>query len=107
MANVNSISSTSKQVQVVLVPSAEFSLTRSGTTITVEANEANAVGWHWDFGDGTTATGRMTTHTYANLTTAEESLVQLTVEASNGCSNSGYDYISDQETNIYLPIIIK
>lgn len=107
VANVNSISSTSKQVQVVLAPSAEFSLTRSGTTITVEANEANAVGWHWDFGDGTTATGRIATHTYSDLTSAEESLVQLTVEGSNGCSNSGYDYISDQETNIYLPVIIK
>ncbi|MCY7292574.1 MAG: gliding motility-associated C-terminal domain-containing protein, partial [Ferruginibacter sp.] len=41
--------------------------------------------WQWNFGDGTTATGQTTTHTYANTNTFP---VTLVVTDINGCKDS-------------------
>lgn len=107
VANVDSIYSTSRQVEAVLAPSPEFSLTRSDNTITVEAVEADAVSWQWDFGDGYTATGRNATHTYASPEILEQSMIELRIGASSGCVSIGQQFMGSNNANIYLPIIIK
>jgi len=106
VANVNSVSSTSKQVEAVLPPSAEFSVTQSDATITVKANETNAASWQWNFGDGYTASGPIATHTYTSTEVMAESAIELTIKGNNGCVSTEYQFMGTS-ADIYLPIIIK
>lgn len=106
VTNANNISSVSQQVEALPSPSSEFTLTRSGNTITVEATTVNAANWHWDFGDGTRATGRIATHTYTSTEVLEElPPVKLTVQGINGCMSEASQLAESH--NIYLPLIIK
>jgi gliding motility-associated-like protein len=50
-----------------------------------DSSSANAVSWHWDFGDGTTLNGFSPNHTFASTGTF---VVVLTVTEPNGCTNS-------------------
>jgi murein DD-endopeptidase MepM/ murein hydrolase activator NlpD len=106
--NALSVNSTSAQVTVLPAPSPNFSLSRSGNTITVEATEENAEQWNWDFGDGTTATGRSTTHTYSDDMLALSPVVQLTITTTNRCTAESHRYLSDiGENNVFLPLMTK
>ncbi len=102
----NYVSTVSKPVTVVSAPSPEFTITRSGDMITVEALELNAANWHWDFGDGTTASGRIATHVYTDTMWLDESPVpvELQVEGANSCESSGFGYVP-QMTRLFLPIM--
>jgi PKD repeat protein len=52
-----------------------------------KAGDAPIVEWHWDFGDGTTATEKNPVHPYAGGVKKTYTVV-LTTTDSNGCSNS-------------------
>ncbi|MCA9982161.1 MAG: PKD domain-containing protein, partial [Anaerolineales bacterium] len=101
--NENNFSSTSKQVTVIENVPAEFTIERTGNTITVTATADNASSWNWDFGDGTTATGQSATHTYESL--VEPKLVVLSTEAANGCTGQAYQFV--QTYQIYLPMTVR
>ena len=105
VSNAVSASSVSHQVTALAAPAAEFSLIRSGATITVEAEATGAAGWTWDFGDGITATGRIATHTYTDTSSLNTYPVQLVVEGNNGCASLGYQYVSSYA--LYLPLILR
>lgn len=51
-------------------------------TGTVVAAQPSALNWTWEFGDGGTATGQNTTHTYQS---SGNLITKLTVEDENGC----------------------
>jgi len=105
VSNMVSVSSVSHQVTALAAPAAEFSLIRSGATITVEAKATGASGWTWDFGDGITATGRIATHTYTDTSSLNTYPVQLVVEGNNGCASLGYQYVSSYA--LYLPLVLR
>lgn len=99
----------SQQVQVLPIPSSEFTIKRSGNTITAQAKDTNARNWIWDFGDGNTATGSsIVQHTYTDPTFLDTYLVpvSLTIEDQNGCTNFEYQYIP-QINQLYLPAILR
>lgn len=102
--NITTTSSFSRRVEILPAPTAEFTLTRSGAVITVEAREANATSWSWDFGDGTMATGRVAMHMYTDTTRVYP--VQLNVTGGNGCSTVGYRYVTPI-VKVFLPLLIK
>lgn len=53
--------------------------------VNFQDNSPNAVNWQWDFGDGTTGTGKTPSHTYA----VEGSYnVTLTITTAQGCTNT-------------------
>lgn len=96
----------SSQIQTITVvesPSAEFTLSRQGNTVVVQALNTNASSWEWDFGDGETATGTSASHTYANLN--DPIVITLTVYATNGCSGQTYQILQDYTT--YLPLVVR
>jgi RNA polymerase sigma factor (sigma-70 family) len=71
-------------------PSAAFSTTLSGATVTVDASasadqDGTITGYQWDFGDDTTGTGKVASHTYP---AAGEYLVRLTVTDDRGARAS-------------------
>ena len=100
-----SANSVSHQVEALSTPSADFTMVRSGATITVEAEAAEAAGWTWDFGDGSTATGRTVTHTYSDAILPNPCPVQLVVEGNNGCKSWGHQYVPTY--SIYLPLVLR
>jgi len=60
----------------------------SGTvpfTVSFDASESQGQTYQWDFGDGSTATGQIQSHTYTNPGTYA---VVLTVKGTDGCTNS-------------------
>jgi len=105
---INNISTVSKPIMVTAGPSAEFSLIRVGSQITVEATTLDATSWLWDFGDGITTTGRIATHVYTdtNLLDMQDMPVQLLVVGANGCTNFAYQYVP-QMAKVYLPLVIR
>jgi len=101
VANADSISSVSHQVDAIWGPASTFTITQSGPALTVTAWETNADSWEWSFGDGITATGRTATHTYASEGTYP---VQLTVQDSNQCWARALEYV--QVKQVYLPLVV-
>ncbi|WP_404311372.1 PKD domain-containing protein [Agrococcus terreus] len=85
--------STERQVSVVApnrAPDAAFTATTSGLTATLDATgssdpDGSIASWSWDFGDGTTGSGRTTTHAYATDGTYA---VTLTVVDDDGASDT-------------------
>lgn len=62
---------------------------KNNIIFTSSNSAGNVTGYSWDFGDGSSlSTGAGPTHIYA---TAGDFLVNLTVNGSNGCSNSAVD----------------
>jgi len=60
----------------------------SGTvpfTVSFDASESQGQTYQWNFGDGSTATGQIQSHTYTNPGTYA---VVLTVKGAGGCANS-------------------
>jgi len=93
------------QVEALPAPSADFTIVRSGTTITVEAGAAEAARWLWDFGDGITATGRTATHTYTDTALLHTYPVRLMVTGNNGCTSLEHQYVPIYA--LYLPLILR
>jgi len=88
--------STSKTIQIVPRPTVDFSAdnTKSCQAFTANftANVAGAIGYEWDFGDGTTSTQQNPQHTF---TTERKYTVSLTITTASGCkiTVSKQDYI--------------
>lgn len=58
----------------------------------------NGFSYHWDFGDGTTSTDTMPSHTY---TTPDDYTVTLTIISKEGCEDT-YTSIVTVDTDFYL-----
>ncbi len=107
VANADSYSSVSHQIQVVQGPASAFTIIRSGASITLTAWETNATSWTWDFGDGTTATGRTVSHTYdTEWLNSHNVPIQLTVIGQNGCTALNTQYVMPLKY-IFLPLVQK
>ena len=70
-------------------PSASFSSSITDLTLSVDGSasidrDGSVVGYAWDFGDGTTSSGAVTTHTFPRAGTYS---VALTVTDDNGATN--------------------
>ena len=96
-------SSVSRQVTVIDSISADFTMIRSGNTITVTAIGDDAISWEWGFAEGITATGKTASHTYDNFDAPH--IIVLTTQAANGCSGEQYQFVQDY--HLYLPTAIK
>ena len=70
--------STIQNIQVCDSLWANYTIGKTGLTVNLDASSssAGATQWNWNFGDGNTATGQTTSHTYATTGTF---LVSLTV----------------------------
>lgn len=70
--------STIQNIQVCDSLRANYTIGKTGLTVNLDASSssAGATQWNWNFGDGNTATGQTTSHTYATTGTF---LVSLTV----------------------------
>ncbi len=109
VANADSVRAVSHQIEVLPAPSPLFTLTRSGTTIHVQAQETDAADWFWNFGDGITLTATPSaTHVYTTALWIDQGIVpvQLTVQGKNGCSASWYQYVPPTY-HVYLPLTIR
>ena len=71
----------------------ELTFDASGTIVSNIPEDTVAVGWEWDFGDGSSATGETVTHTYE---TAGTYTVKLTVTDSAG-----------REASVEDPLVVK
>lgn len=71
-------------------PKADFSMTNSGKTYTFTNTSSNATNYEWDFGDGTKATTKDATHTYAS---DGFYTVKMTASNSNGKAVASKDVI--------------
>ena len=89
VSNAESVSSVVHPVQAIWGPSSAFTVTQSGSVVTVTAWETNANSWQW-------------THTYAGSGVYP---VQLTVNGNSSCQSSGLGYIS--VNRIYLPVVMR
>jgi gliding motility-associated-like protein len=87
-------------------PTASFNvnpdhLTADNAITNIGDNSINAVQWAWDFGDGTTATGMVSNHTYTNTGTF---VITLTVTDANGCTSTTSQTVIVQPVfTIYIP----
>lgn len=72
----------------------ELTFDASGTIVSNIPEDTVAVGWEWDFGDGSTATGETVTHTYEKAGTYT---VKLTVTDSAGREASVEDPLTVKE----------
>lgn len=69
--------------QEALTPTANFSYTKNGLTVTFSNSSINASAYKWEFGDGQTSTVVNPSHTYSNYGT-----YNVTLTASNGTKTS-------------------
>lgn len=108
VANVDTVKVFTQQVESLLSPSPEFTVTRlDEDTVFVEAKETQAASWEWIFGDGTTLTGRSATHTFTDTKLIDEQPVQLFVQSANGCESFDYQFAQQKSNDVYLPLIAK
>lgn len=68
--------STIQNIQVCDSLWANYTISKTGLTVNFDAasSSAGATQWNWNFGDGNTATGQTTSHTYATTGTFQVSL---------------------------------
>ncbi len=89
IGNVNNCTSTSTatDVTVNLNPTASFTFTQNDPTIDFNGSASGGTPGYtyaWDFGDGGSGTGAITSHTYASANTYT---VELCVTDANSCTN--------------------
>jgi PKD repeat protein len=72
-------------VDIIAPPTGDFMATTNAATVTCSAVDVGATSYTWDFGDGTTGTGAMASHTY---TTSGEYTVTLIVVGECGTETS-------------------
>jgi len=71
------------------------------STCTIMDYSLNAVQWEWNFGDGTFATGVVSSHTFADIGTYT---IILIVTDSNGCKDTASHMVKvKQPFSIYIP----
>ncbi len=80
---VNGNSTITKQVVVQPLPSANFTFTVSGLTVTFTNSSTNSTGYIWDFGDGTSSFDVDPVHTYTDAGNYTVTLI-----ASNNCASA-------------------
>jgi len=73
--------------------------TSMGTTVTFTSLDVNATSWAWDFGDGTTASGRVVTHAFSTLGFPN---VALNVTNSAGTSGASIGFSVLDGSVLYL-----
>lgn len=88
--NALSCSNVSTQVSISALssPTVNFSTTGdliAGTSLVFQDQSSNALSWNWDFGDGTKATDKVTSHNYK---TASNYSVTLSIVGGNGCTGT-------------------
>ncbi|MEM9824086.1 MAG: PKD domain-containing protein, partial [Bacteroidota bacterium] len=81
-AGSNSISTTNP-IQVDTLPSAQFSFSVDGNTVTFTSSVVNAAEYLWNFGDGTTSTAINPVHQFSSGGT-----YTVTLNTSNDCGNA-------------------
>jgi PKD repeat protein len=75
-------------VKALTSPTASFSTAGelvAGTLIVFQDLSSNALSWNWDFGDGSKATTKVSSHTY---TASDSYSVTLSIVGGNGCSGT-------------------
>jgi gliding motility-associated-like protein len=82
--------SAEKKITIVDLPAVTFSSDKQGSckapfTVNFQDNSTDAVNWLWDFGDGTTGTGKTVSHTYTRTGSFD---VSLTITSKFGCQNT-------------------
>lgn len=94
LTDLNCDGTISKQVTVLPMPEANFTITPACVTdaltfqdqSTVDTNFPDVItSWDWDFGDGSTGTGQNPSHQYDTEGVYD---VTLTIETNNGCVHS-------------------
>ncbi len=95
--------STTQDVMVYDVPTAEFTFTNDCYNKNAYFTDASTIGngsittWNWDYGDGTTQTAQQGSHLYSSEGNYD---VRLIVESNNGCT----DTTSHSVTRYPLPV---
>jgi hypothetical protein len=100
--NANTTRQYSQTIQALPSPSGAFTVTWDELTATVQALDTDAEQYAWNFGDGTTGTGKSVTHTYAGPGTYQ---IALKVTGANGCQQTGYQAF--EESSIFLPLVAR
>ena len=86
-------------------PTASFKVTSDGLEVKLDATDsANAVNFLWTFGDGSTSSGKMVSHTYKE---AGKYLVTLTVYSSSNFEDTKTIYVTVPENGGYGEYDIK
>lgn len=75
-------------VEIIAAPSGDFTAITNAATVTYEAVDLGATSYTWDFGDGTTGSGQVVSHTY---TASGGYTVALTVDGECGTESSSQD----------------
>jgi hypothetical protein len=104
-SGANNTSSVTKPITVIDTVNSEFTLTRNGNTVTVEAVATGSdLIWEWQFEEGVTATGRTASHTYDDFDVPQ--VIYLKVTSNNsGCEGESYKIIENHQS--FLPVIIR
>ena len=89
-SNDCSNASTVEEIEVLEQPEVSFTADKTsgcdGLIVKFKNNSKNALGYVWDFGDGTTSTAFEPTHTFTGV--GRNYLVTLTATNSLGCTNT-------------------
>lgn len=85
------IDTATKRIRVIGVPDVNFKADDSSAckpplTVNFSDLSPNAVGWQWDFGDGSSSTDQNPSHVYTTPPVGQT--VKLTIKDNHGCTNS-------------------
>ena len=99
------------QVKGKIPPVAKFTFTVDGTSVFFDASESydkdgNITQYIWDFGDGTTGTGKLISHNYSESKTYKVTLTVVDDENLTGDTFRFVD-ISDKYKSIPLPLYVN
>lgn len=83
-------------ITVLSIPTAEFSFTQTGNTVTTNNTSAFATIYDWDFGDGFTTNNPTPSHTYA---TSGVFTIQLIATNAEGCKDT-FEMVVDLTSGI-------
>lgn len=74
--------------QAEVTPTAKFSYTKNGLTVTFSNSSTNAQSYKWEFGDGQTSTANNPSHTYSNYGTYNVTLTAINGSKTNTTSQN-------------------